>query len=76
MKHFIPVYLNPTDEWPDHLQCPYCLERVERGIVSVSTHWNNCIKNPIGLVIVNSDEAKKIMDSLSMNVDETGKKTF
>jgi hypothetical protein len=52
----------------DYLKCKHCGERVERGIETVSHHWVHCLKRKEGLIIVESDAAKKILDSLSINV--------
>jgi len=76
MEDFTFVYLNPTDESPDHMLCKHCGERVERGIISVSHHWLHCLKQPYGLVILKDESMRKLADSWSINVDETGKKIF
>jgi hypothetical protein len=76
MEDFTFVYLNEKDEWPDHLLCKHCGERVERGIISVSHHWMNCLKRTEGLVILKDQDLIKMADSWSINVDEKGKKLF
>lgn len=58
-------------EWCDYLICNHCDQRVERGIVNVSNHWMNCLKRTEGLIIARNDWEKVILDSWSVNVNET-----
>jgi hypothetical protein len=41
-----------------HLICKHCKKKVEKGIVSVSTHWMNCMERKEGLIICKKIEKK------------------
>ncbi len=51
MQDFQIVYKD-GDLFCDHLKCRHCDEKVSRGIVSVSSHWMNCMKRTEGLIQV------------------------
>lgn len=46
-NNFETIYLNKEDRLKDEINCLYlickhCGKRVERGIINVSAHWNDC----------------------------------
>lgn len=59
MRDFKSVYLNESDEWPDHLICIHCNKRVERGIFSISSHWCNCVGKEYTVGLMKLAENKK-----------------
>ena len=67
MKDFEDIY-ETGGEWPDYLKCTHCGQRVERGIVTVSHHYMNCLERKEGLIVAQNDFERKLFDSMSINV--------
>lgn len=67
MEDFVNVYKTDSKEL-DYLKCAHCGDRIERGIINVSQHFVNCLKNTNGLIIAKTDFERKILDSWSINV--------
>lgn len=66
MKDFEVIY--ETDMvFGDYLICNHCKQRVERGIVSVSHHWLNCLERKDGLITATNDFERALFDSWSIN---------
>lgn len=66
MKDFEIIYAANGD-LASHIKCRHCGEMVERGIITVSEHWMNCLKRTEGLVIAKNDFEKKLLDAWSIN---------
>ena len=66
MEDFEQIY-ETGGTFPDYLKCKHCGERVERGLVTVSYHWLNCLKRTDGLIVAKTDFVRKILDKWSIN---------
>lgn len=62
LNDFRFIYKSPSDTWPSHLECIHCGNRVERGIVNVSTHWVTCLERKEGLIDVGNTNRDKIVE--------------
>lgn len=69
MRDFKFAYIG-NSEWPDHLICRHCNQRVERGIYSVSDHWLRCSERKEGIITARTSFERKLLDSWSINVDK------
>lgn len=55
-----------------YLICKHCKQRVETGVINVSSHWMNCLKRTDGLIIARNELERAVLDSWSIKPIENG----